>query len=176
MEPGERASLAREMMDHVLEAVVGSGAMSGVAVISPDEIDLPEGVTYLRQRRAGLNNLLEEGRHWALEQGAEAVMVVFADLPLLSAADVARIVEMAREPGTVVLAPDRHETGTNVMLARPVSLAQFAFGPGSYARHRELYEEAGAIVRTYVSRGTSLDIDTPGDLSQLETNLAALEF
>jgi 2-phospho-L-lactate guanylyltransferase len=98
-------------------------------------------------------------------------MVIFADLPLLSESDLVEISEFGRETGTLVLAPDRHGHGTNVMLSHPVTLARFAFGTGSYHKHRRRALEDGANVNTYHSIGTALDLDTPDDMEYMESEM-----
>ncbi len=168
----ERASLAHNMLAHVLQTIAGSGVVDHTVVISPDveELDLPMGVIPLLQTRPGLNDALEEAREWAVAHGAEAVLVVFADLPLLSAQDVASMVKLGARPGTIVVAPDRHWHGTNALLSHPPALARFAFGPDSYSRHVALALEAGAYLHVYSSDGTALDVDTPDDLSFFESS------
>jgi 2-phospho-L-lactate guanylyltransferase len=170
LSPTERATLARDMLAHVLGAIEESGAVAAVAVISPqpEELDLPPGVTALLQTEGGLNALLEQGRDWATTQGADALMVVFADLPLLLPADIERIVRVGKPINTVVLAPDRHNQGTNIMLLHPPALIPFAFGPNSYEAHRTAASQARAHLEVYRSCSTALDIDTPDDLACLE--------
>lgn len=172
LSPTERADLARDMLAHVLGAIEESGAVAvaAVAVISPqpEELDLPPGVTALLQTEDGLNVLLEQGREWATAQGADALMVTFADLPLLLPADIERIVRLGKPANTVVLAPDRHNQGTNIMLLHPPALIPFSFGPNSYEAHRTAALQARARLEVYRSCSTSLDIDTPDDLACLE--------
>ncbi len=167
--PQERSVLTLETLAHVIGAIQASGAVDELAVITPDgeELDLPGSVRVIIQKGTGLNNSLEEGRDWATESGADALLIAFADLPLLLPSDVASMVHMAAEPGTVVLAPDRHRQGTNLLLTHPVRLAQFSFGQESYARHNELNRARGAEVRSYFAEGTAVDIDTPDDLALL---------
>ena len=170
LSPTERAGLARDMLAHVLAAIEKSGAISAVAVISPqpEELDLPPGVIALLQTEDGLNALLEQGRDWASMQGADALMVAFADLPLLLPADIERIVRLGKPANTVVLAPDRHNQGTNIMLLHPPALVPFSFGPNSYEAHRTTALQVSARLEVYRSCSTSLDIDTPDDLACLE--------
>ncbi len=167
--PQERAELAHHMLQHVLHVIAASEVVQSVAVISPtpSELRLPRDVTPLLQTSEGLNQLLEQGREWAKEQGAEAFMTTFADLPLLTAYDIAAIAGMGAEMDTVVLAPDRHSQGTNIMLLHPPTLLPFAFGPGSFQRHVALAHEARAHMQIYRSPGSTLDIDTPDDLAAL---------
>ncbi len=179
LSPQERATLAFDMLGHVLHAIVASGAVSRIVVISPDLNlpGLPPGVALLQQTRVGLNNLLEQGREWASDEGADALLVAFADLLLLSPGEILDIADMGEPQNTVVLAPDRHGHGTNILLAHPASLARFAFGHDSFSRHQALAHAAGARVEVYWSPGTALDIDTPADLECLERErVAVMEY
>ena len=166
----QRSALMVSLLRHVLDTLRLSGAVDEIAVISPtaEGLGLPPGVAFIRQDRVGLNNLLEQGREWAASRGAGALMVIFADLPLVSPREIVEIVALGQVRGTAVLAPDRHGSGTNVLLASPPALARFAFGTDSYRAHQALHREAGAHVETYISTGTSLDLDTPDDLDYLE--------
>lgn len=170
LSPTEREDLARNMLKHVLGTLEEAGVIGAIAVISPqpDELTLPEGVTAILQERDGLNELLEQGRDWATQRGADALVVAFADLPLLLPTDVKNIVRLGEPSGTIVLAPDRHTNGTNLMLLHPPGLAPFSFGDRSYYKHRTAAHRAAARLEVYRSPGTSLDIDTPDDLACLE--------
>ncbi len=169
LSPAQRADLARDMLAHVLDALDQSEAITAIAVISPrlEELRLPAGVTLLLQSENGLNALLEQGRDWAASQGADALLLAFADLPLLFPADINSMVRLGEPDHTVELAPDRHDQGTNLMLLHPPTLIPFSFGPNSYEAHRAAALTAGAKLEVYRSPGTSLDIDTPDDLACL---------
>ncbi len=172
LSPEERALLLLDTLSHVLNTLLSSREIDSIAVISPqpDELRLPLLVTPIVQEREGLNNSLEQGREWAIQRGAQALLVLFADLPLLSSSDISRVAEMGREEGTVVLAPDRHGSGTNAMLAHPVTLARFAFGPDSFNIHRIAAMHSAADIKVFRSPGTSLDIDTLDDLDYLDAH------
>jgi 2-phospho-L-lactate guanylyltransferase len=180
LSPEERALLALDMLSHVLDILLSSPEIDAVAVISPqpDELRLPPRVYRIVQERTGLNSLLEQGRSWAIDRGADALLVLFADLPLLSQSDISRMIRLGREENSVVLASDRHGSGTNSLLSHPVTLARFAFGPGSFDVHRAAAIHAGANLEIYRSPGTSLDIDTLDDLEYLDAHRlsSALEY
>jgi 2-phospho-L-lactate/phosphoenolpyruvate guanylyltransferase len=175
LSPEERAVLVLDMLSHVLHSLLRSGAVVRVAVISPDpdSLHVPADVVPILQTRSGLNNLLEQGREWALSQRADALLVVFADLPLLAPGDISRMVALAEPEGTLVLSPDRHGAGTNAMLSHPVSLAHFAFGTASLTAHLAAGHRNAAHVEVYRSAGTELDIDTLDDLEYLEAHRVA---
>lgn len=175
----ERETLSRWMLGRVLDAARRSAVIDTIAVISPDPAVLaaaeaagPTAAALAQaSETAGLNPALDLGRQWAMERAAAAMLVLFADLPLLSSNDVANL---ARRDAAVVLAPDRHGHGTNALflrLGRHVAAQQdafrFQFGEGSYVRHVDEAERLGLDAVTVITAGTTLDIDTPDDLRQL---------
>ena len=173
--PAERAALTLRLLHGVLDALAAP-AVAERLVVSPDPRALAEaraaGAATLRQRLPtrgdALNDALAEARDWAAARGADALLVVLGDLPLLTAADVAALVALAgRDAPVVVLAPDRHERGTNALLLRPPDAIPFAFGPDSLARHLAAATARGLPVRLYRAPGTALDLDTPEDLAAL---------
>jgi 2-phospho-L-lactate guanylyltransferase len=143
----------------------GGRAGGGRSAASP----LPSAASPLRES-GGLNEGLELGRRWALAGGADMLLVVLGDLPLLSASDVRAMVRMGGEGichPRVVLAPDRREQGTNALLVRPPAALPFAFGPGSLARHLALARAHGVEPALFRSPGTSFDVDLPEDLDEV---------
>ncbi len=111
------------------------------------------------------NRALEWARVEAVRRWhPEALLVLAGDLPLLTAADVEAMIALGAEPRTVVLAPDRHGSGTNALLLRPPDALPFRFGPNSFALHAEEAAARSLVVRTYRGRGTAVDVDDPDDL------------
>jgi 2-phospho-L-lactate guanylyltransferase len=192
--PEARAALTRRMLRNVVQAALASGSVKTIAVVSPDPAALElaarfdPAVVPLRQsdERPGLNPALAEGVDFAARQGASAALILFGDLPLLTGDDVRNLL---RRDAPVVLAPDRHGTGTNALMLRlgtgPDDDRDFAFqfGPGSYAKHVDEAHRLGLDVATSLTTGTALDLDTPDDLrrvlsaeaSALADDLAELE-
>jgi len=175
LSPGQRAGLVEQLLARVLHAVAGSDAIAGMAVVSPDPralaIAAAAGAVPLAQAGGGLNEALEQARAWALAGGADTLLVLLGDLPLLQSADIAAMAEIARDPvrggPVVVVAPDRHRRGTNALLLSPPGTLPFHFGYDSYARHTQDALAGGAELMIYQSLGTGFDLDTPGDLADL---------
>jgi 2-phospho-L-lactate/phosphoenolpyruvate guanylyltransferase len=176
LSPDARESLMRHMVTGVIRAAFCSEAVTGVVVVSPDTdvLELASSmprVTPIRQPAdvPGLLPGLDLGRARAEAMRASGLLVLFGDLPLLDGSDIRHLVRRAMP---VVIAPDRHGTGTNALLLRLSAVPTgerfvFQFGGGSYARHVAEAHRLGLDVATSISAGTSFDLDTPGDLDDL---------
>jgi 2-phospho-L-lactate/phosphoenolpyruvate guanylyltransferase len=175
LNPGARAGLTLYMMRRVVAALRGAG-VENVGVVSPDWIVLGEarerGATPLRQESRGLNPALEEGRRWAMDRGASALLVLPADLPLLVPEDVREVLEEMGEEPSLIISPDRDHTGTNALLLRPPDALPFAFGVGSYEAHLQAARERGLDIRVCERPHLAFDLDTADDLARLKENEA----
>ena len=171
LSPREREVLTLAMLNHVLVTLREVGFVERVGVVSPSTRALLvaedlEAAALLQQSR-GLNNALEEGRNWAISQGASSLLVLPADLPYLSEFDVRMLTTLARDERAAVISPDEAEEGTNALLMRPANAMPFAFGPGSYETHRRTARERGLEVGIYKHASVSHDVDTLDDLQAL---------
>lgn len=170
MNPTERAALSRYLLHKVLETALATRLLAGVVVVSRD----PQVRTAARSRGAdilaeegnSLNTALRQARQHALDQGADAILVLPTDLPLITAGDIHTLWELGNRGRGVVVAPSR-DGGTNALLLRPPDLMDFAFGPASCRRHREQAEAAGYPFHLFCSSTLALDLDSPEDLTGL---------
>jgi 2-phospho-L-lactate guanylyltransferase len=158
LSPEARAVLAREMATRVVRA---AGDLPVIVVCDDAAVHewaLEVGATVRWTPGLGLDGAVAAGVVAAAEDGAERVVVAHADLPLATA--------LAHVVGTdgVVLVPDRHRDGTNV-LALPAGCGfRFAYGPGSFARHRAEAERLGLAVSVLADQVLGWDVDEPADL------------
>ena len=81
------------------------------------------------------------------------------------------MLERAKYPPVIVVAPDRHRQGTNALLVCPVGLIEYEFGPGSFQRHCDLAVKAGARLEVCELPSLALDVDFPEDLDIIEDEL-----
>ncbi len=171
LDPGARAGLTLYMMGRVVSALHAAG-IEDVCVVSPDRIVLDEavkrGAAPLRQESRGLNPALDEGRRWAMERGASALLVLPADLPLLDAEDVRAVLESAVEAPSMTISPDGAHAGTNALLLRPPDALPFAFGPDSYEAHLRAARGRNLDVRVCERPHLAFDLDTADDLGRLK--------
>ena len=94
--------------------------------------------------------------------GADRVLLLAGDCPLLTSADLDALLERHAGEGVVVLA-DRHGTGTNGLLLTPPGAITPAFGSGSRIRHDRLAAEAGLPSVVEPVPAFALDVDTVDD-------------
>ena len=175
--PPGRAGLTVYMMKNVLAALREAG-VEHACVVSPDWLVLQmaeeAGATPLLQKSRGLNPALEEARKWAVDEGASALLVLPADLPLLCAPDVEAVLEAAAEAegSLVVISPDAAGTGTNALLLRPPDALPFLFGPNSFEAHLNAAREQEIPAQVCERTRLAFDIDTADDLAQFHERAA----
>ncbi len=153
-----RAALARTMAERVLQAA----APLPVAVVCDD----PEVATWadalgalvLPEPGIGLNAAVEAGVDRLAAAGASEVLVVHGDLPLARG-----LAQLAGFDG-MTLVPDRREDGTNVIVLTPGCGFRFAYGAGSFGRHRLEARRLGLPVRVVREPALAWDVDILDDL------------
>lgn len=177
----QRAALARSMFARTLDVLASIEHIVGIVVVSSDltvqDIARAKNAIPLAETESGLNAAVSQACTWLEARGTAAALIVPTDLPLLSASDVEAIIELATEPACVVIAPDRHERGTNALLLRPPQAVRPAFGSSSFQAHRAQAGAVGLPLHIYRSATIALDLDLPGDLDryrELATRLDAL--
>lgn len=171
LSPEARSALMARAAAGVVKAAAESGVMATVLVVSADaevlvwadRLGAPVTALPHPDELVGLNGAIEAGRMWARERGMDAVLSLFADLPLLEADDVR---QMVARPESVVLGPDRNREGTNALLLRLADDAgafSFRFGEGSLARHEAEAKRLGLTFARVERAGIGFDLDTPQD-------------
>ena len=166
----ERRDLAVRLLRQTLGATAATPGIAETIVITPDDevraIALEEGARPIRQRSQGLNRGLREARAEAIAAGADAILVVPIDLPLVDAEALSAILAPLAAPArpVVVIVPDRHGRGTNALLVAPPDAIEFGFGGDSRAAHAECAVDADARLVELDGGPLALDLDTPEDL------------
>ncbi|MCK4811813.1 MAG: 2-phospho-L-lactate guanylyltransferase, partial [Methanosarcinales archaeon] len=95
--------------------------------------------------------------------GNDSVMIVMADLPLISSK---HIKEIAGLDADVVIAPGKGG-GTNILCIKDPSGFRVDYYGASFLDHLRIARESGASVEVYDSFAVSTDIDEPEDLVEL---------
>jgi 2-phospho-L-lactate/phosphoenolpyruvate guanylyltransferase len=164
-----RTALNHYLLSNTLEILASLPEIEYTLVVSRD----PEALTIAREYGARtvqeqgspqLNTALTRATMVALSHSVQGVLIVPADLPLLTRDDIHEVVSRGVNPPVVVITPDRHHLGTNAMLIIPAGLIRYEYGPGSFQRHCSQAEKAGARLEVCERGSVALDIDFPEDL------------
>lgn len=156
----DRARLARKMATTVVEAA----APHPTAVVCDDDdvaIWAREvGARVLWTPGLGLNGAVQHGVEALGAEGVRRVVVAHGDLPLATSFSW-----LATPPDDgVILVPDRHLGGTNVASVPTDAGFRFAYGTGSFARHRAEGRRCGLVTRVVRDERLGWDVDVPVDL------------
>jgi|SRR5215217_5324362 len=165
--PLERGALTLAMLEDVLDATLDVAGWD-TWVVSPDEAVLEiaarRGAAAIPEEKGPLAQAIRQVELLAKERDVDALAVLPADLPLLTADALTAALHTL---GTVVIAPSEDRVGTNLLLRRPPRAIQARFGPDSYSRHLSLAAAKGLPVSTVERRELGFDVDHPGDILTL---------
>ena len=177
----DRESLNHKLFIHTIEVLKSVEAISDILVVSRDSDVLTE------SREMGVRTVTENGtpelnnalRRASLFSGAfsnEGILIVPADLPLLTPEDVDDFLAMRTEPPVVVIAPDRRQQGTNMLFTNPADLLTFSYGLDSFNKHCDLAGSKDAQLIIVENENIALDLDVPEDYDILSANSLLLQF
>ncbi|MBZ0298812.1 MAG: 2-phospho-L-lactate guanylyltransferase [Anaerolineae bacterium] len=167
--PEQRRQLAESMFRHVLEVVRDVPQVIGTLVISRDSKALSiardyDAKTVQETGTPELNSALMRATQVVASWWVESVLVLPADLPLVTSDDIVSMIRLGEGIPSVVIATDQNRDGTNALFMRPPGVIPYAYGPGSYQRHVAYAREAHIDVKSYYSEQLALDIDVSSDL------------
>jgi 2-phospho-L-lactate guanylyltransferase len=164
-----RTALNHYLLSNTLEILSTIPEIEYSLVVSRD----PEALTIAREYGARtvqeqgspqLNIALTRATMVAVSHSVQGVLIVPADLPLLTADDIREVLKRADDPPVVVITPDRHHKGTNALLISPPGIIRYEYGPDSFQRHCLQAKKAGARLEICERGSVALDIDFPEDL------------
>lgn len=183
----ERARLTTAMLNRTLQVLGNVPAIYRTLVISRDPAALKiarkyGAYSYGEGDKQELNLALTRAAHIAAAQDASGILILPADLPLISVEDVEMMLAgiaptMASStsnnhngqslpyhvPRTVAICPDTENDGTNALYISPPTGFEFSYGPGSFQRHLEEAEQLGMESRVIHAPGLKFDLDTEDD-------------
>jgi 2-phospho-L-lactate guanylyltransferase len=177
----ERAHLNELLLEHTLNTLSNLKELEQALVVSRD----PHALTLARKHGARtvredgqphLNTALTRATVVAKIHATSGVLILPADLPLLTREDVLTLIERSSNPPVVVIAPDRHKRGTNALLMSPTGLIEFDFGEDSFKRHCERAKKAGARLEIVDLPSLGLDLDLPADLELLREEIESWDL
>lgn len=166
----EREGLASAMLEDVLSALTRAPSLAGVMVVTGDA-----GATALAQaagarvlpddENSGTSAAVAKAARHLTDAGRQGMLVVPADVPLITPADVELIIAVHRAAPSVTLVPASIDGGTNALAASPPDAMAFHFGDDSFRKHREAATAGGVEPQILDLARIRQDIDRPDDLA-----------
>jgi len=165
----ERFRLNCYLFTHTLKVLEQVPEIERVLVVSRD----PAALAVARERGAHtlqepsdsrLNTALKRTTVLLRTTAVSTVVILPADLPLLTPEDVRALLQALPDPQGVALAPNVQGTGTNGLAVRPPDLVEYRYGPDSFKRHLAEARQAGLPVAVVERPGLQYDVDWPEDL------------
>jgi 2-phospho-L-lactate/phosphoenolpyruvate guanylyltransferase len=181
--PQGRAAILRAMLADVLAALEAAREVERVIVVTgegrAEKIAMEHAkrgtmaIEVLRDPSdSGHSEAATLGIIRAKALGARCAALLPGDCPLLEPAELDRALA-SFAPESVGVVTDRHGLGTNGLFLCPVDAIGPAFGPESRERHLDRATRAGYRAEVLDVPSLLLDLDTPEDLAELRSTLAA---
>ncbi len=161
LDPASRAALARSMASTVVGAAQN---LPTYVVCDDDDVALwavDAGCIVLWRPGLGLNAAVRSGVDALADLGFDDAIVAHADLP--HADDLGSLVTDS-PLSSIILVPDRHDDGTNVIVLPTHVAFEFTYGPQSFARHLVTAHATGLPVAVERRLRLGWDVDEPADL------------
>jgi 2-phospho-L-lactate guanylyltransferase len=159
LSPKEREEFVELMLNHVIDSLKEAGIKT-IDIISPSRY----GLENMDKARVLLDrNDLNGALNRYLEQAEEPVLIVMADLPLLSPSHIKGIISTEKD---VCIVPGKGG-GTNILFIKEPSVYRVRYYGSSFLTHCSIAAEAGQNVEIYDSFFATTDIDEPEDLVEL---------
>ena len=174
-----RATLSRQLFRHVITQALASPILAGILVVSRDPgvlngLEAPH-LHFVAEQGHDLNQAIHQGRQEAVARGADALLVLPADLPRLRSRDITELYERSLAATGIVIVPS-DDNGTNALLLRPPHAINFAFGHNSFAHHCLAAQMANLPCVIVDSPHLRFDVDLPPDLAQLSSEQPYLSY
>lgn len=172
----ERAQLFQAMVEDVLQVLTQHPAIERIAICSREHsarwLANYYGVEFIDEDKfqaRDLNAAVNAAAHEIFARGENDMLVVHGDLPLLSAADLSAFLHAHRNgPETAVtIAPDRRDSGTNLLAWRALPNFIATYGENSFQRHSEQARAFNVNPTICDLPGARCDIDEFDDLLAL---------
>jgi len=172
----ERAELNEYLLTHTIQEISAVSEIENVLVVSRDPAALAlardlGARTVQENGSPGLNVALTRATAIARTYEIRGILILPADIPKLSRADIEKLISRLTDPPVVVVSPDRRREGTNAMAICTAGLIEYDFGEGSFEKHCRRAREAGARVEICELPSLALDLDEPEDLALVKEEL-----
>ena len=166
-----RTALAQAMLEDVVLAIAGWKERPETAMVTSDPFAVELARASALEVIPDTDNVsethaIEMATQVCVSRGVKWTMVIPADIPLIEAWELERILAAAPERGSL-LVPAADGRGTNAAFRRPGGLFPLRFGNDSFKPHFAAAQATGQSCVVIESPGIALDVDNPEELRRL---------
>ena len=166
-----RTRLAQAMLFDVIDALRACVSRTEVSIVTSDPFALELAQRFEFQiipdsANRSETDAIEMATRFCEEQGIDSTLVMPADIPLIQASEIEKILQAAPSEGSV-LVPAADGRGTNAAFRRPAGLFPLRFGNDSFKPHLAAARGTEKPCVVLSLPGIALDIDNAFDLRQL---------
>lgn len=169
LSPNLRRDLALAMLEDVLAALAAARGLDGILLVTIDEaarrLAAGYGAEISGEDAAEGHTAAIMGMARRLAARGAAMLTLPGDVPLVTAAEIERVVAAYRGGSRFTIVPARDERGSNAILAAPADAVPLRFGDDSFFPHLAAARAHGVEPLVLALPGIGLDIDTPEDLA-----------
>src|SRR5450755_3780301 len=167
----QRSQLAEAMLRDVMSAAAGVAERLDIYLVTGDE-RVRDMATEFRfgviedSCNESETAAIAMATAWCAQQEYDTTVVVPGDIPLITSAELHRVLDAAPAEGAVFV-PAYDRRGSNCILRRPASIIPLRFGNESFLPHCEAMKKTGKELVILEMPGIGLDIDNPHELELL---------
>ncbi len=167
----QRSQFAEAMLRDVMSAAAGVLGRIDIALVTGDlraqEMAKEFGFSIIEDNRnESETTAIAMATSWCEQRSYDTTIVVPADIPLITADELHRVLDAAPAEGAVFV-PAYDRRGSNCILRRPPSIIPLRFGNDSFLPHCEAMKRTGKELIILELPGIGLDIDNPHELELL---------
>lgn len=177
----ERAALTSHILSSTIKVLKHVSDIARVLVVSRDpkvlKLARRQGASTFDERdKQGLNSAITRAAQIAAAKHADGVLIIPADLPFVSSADIEKMIAFTREDQRsdgqgdlnerrqiFAICSDHKRDGSNALLVCPPTGFTFQYGPSSFHLHLKEAARLGLPARIIETSGLKFDIDTEED-------------
>jgi 2-phospho-L-lactate guanylyltransferase len=172
----KREGLNQYLLTSTLQCLKNISKIDHILVISydPSALTLARKFgarTVLENRNTNINCALRKATLAAKAINSSKILIVPADLPLLTKDDILAVIGKSGDPPEIVIVPDRKMSGTNILLINPIGAIKYDFGEWSFRKHVEQAERKKINIKICERKNLSFDLDLPEDWEFLKTRM-----
>ncbi len=166
LDPQARRRLSAAMLGDVLAALTATPGLDRIVLATSEPSAAAFGCPVIDDGGGDLNVAIARAAAALETAGAERMLVIAADVPRVTAAEIAQVLA-AGKAVPVVIVPDMRGLGTNALLLSPPRAMAPCFGTDSRTRHAAAARTLGLASTELRLPRLGFDVDEPEDLARL---------